>query len=271
MQNQVLKPTNIALTGLLLLFQMTACRQETEQAPAAGPAGQPMVILVFDSLPPSARLPWDLEELSHLPLALGRLTDEPETDGFDVGIEMASSGIREGRLIASIDQPLPPAGSTRENISVVTGSDSLGNPIPCSTPGDIGPDLAGFDWGSLPDRNRAATLIFSKYLPDLLLLRCRTQSPDTVLIAAGIWFAAAESLGCCVAVVSTPRTGFYRGWFAIAGSGVRASRPEGITPTGLAATLKILSGLRWEPSVMEGVPAAEALRSAPWSSRKAEK
>jgi hypothetical protein len=227
--------------------------------------GVPLVLMIADSLPASIGLPWGLESLTSRPLAVGRLSDDPESAAFDPGATMAARGVAAGLLVFGVDQPIPEATPSRDNVLVFTTMDSLGGTHPRSMPSDITPDLSGFDWASIPERARATAFIYGKYLPDLMVLRFGTHSPDTVLEAAGIWFSAAESLGCCVAIVSTPRLPEYRGWFAIAGPGVRSSRPRGTTPAGLITTLSILSGLPWELSVLEGTPAAGALDSDPWS------
>lgn len=225
------------------------------------PRYTPVVVVTIEGLQPAEDMPWRLQACSHLPIAMGRFADETDRPGFDPGAAMVECGLREHRLIACFDQQIPPGIGGRDNILVTTGLDPTGTPVPRAVPVNVIPDLEGFDWTSPAARAAAGVSIFTKYLPDLVVMRLPEETPESVCEAAAEWLTAAESLHCCVAFVSPPVTPGYRGWFAVAGDGVVDGRPVGITPTGFAATLEVLSGMGWVPSILDGVPAVEALRS----------
>jgi len=243
---------------LLLLAAASACGREEAVPSVGGRVPGPLVLVVVDSLAPASSLPWCLERVSHIPLACARLAEDSSVPPFDIAASLAEEAAREQLLIAMIDQPLPPSSSGRDCFSITTSASPSGSRRPGAQPADILEDISSYDWESGVDRNRAAVAVLAKYLPDLMVIRLSEDDPESVTVISGIWFAAAESLRCSVAVISPPRAGS-RGWVALAGLGVRTCHPEGLTPGGLVATLELLAGLDWEPSMPAGVPALEAL------------
>lgn len=255
-----------AATACAVVLQSGGCGSRIRQpVEAGGPWQAPVILVVLDSLPNSVLLPESLAGATMLPLAWARLSDE-QGEVPDVAGLFLESAMREGMLVATVDETSPMAGSERDDITVVTaaGPDSIS--IPVTDPPGVGVDMAWAAWDDLGQRSAAVAGMFAKYKPDILVFRCEADSRESAFELSYRWLEAADSLGASLVIYAPPLPGLSRGWAAIAGRHARRGLVEGLTPSGLLNTLRILAGIPWETRLSAGVPAAAALDCDPFRS-----
>jgi hypothetical protein len=191
--------------------------------------------------------------------AWARLAEDFRAPVPDITSLIADEAVSNGLLVVSIDQALAEHGRTRDNILIESRPGADGTLSPVTSPADVGIDLVEFDWTSAGGRSRAATMLFSKYLPDLLVARMTVGGDTEAVEVCGYWLAAVDTLRSTLVLLSPPGPGTYRGWVVLAGRHIRDARLDGLTTAGLLTTMEILLGLPWSPSTSAGVPAAAAL------------
>jgi hypothetical protein len=229
-----------------------------------------LVVIAIEGLGTGDVLPDTLAGLSPGGTAWTRLTEEFRTPVPDVTSLIAARASSNGLLVVSIDQELAEGPQTRDNILIESRPAADGTLSPVSSPADVAADLARFDWASAAGRSAAATMLFSKYLPDLLVARMTVAGDTEAIEVCSYWLAAVDTLGSTLVLLSSPGPGTYRGWVLLAGRHIRSTRLEGLTAAGLLTTMEILLGLPWDPSTSAGVPAAAALDFNPmtrWRAR----
>lgn len=234
-----------------------------QSAAETGPGRPPVILVVLDSLPACAMLPESLAVTAPLPLAWARLSDTTG-DVPDVQGLFLESAIREGLLVAAVDQPVPVTGHERDDITVMTatGPDSVLKPV--SIPPGVGMDMAWARWDDLRERSAAVAAMFAKYEPEILVFRCGAGGVESAFDISSCWLDAADSLDASLVIYAPPLRGRSRGWAVFAGRCVRPGLVEGLTPAGLLGTLRILAGIPWETRLSAGVPAAGALDLDPF-------
>lgn len=257
----------IALAVACAAAMPCGCGSRARQcAEATGPGRSPVILVVLDSLPACATLPESLAGATMLPLAWARLSDAP--GGVpDVPALLLENAVREGLLVAAVDEPVPMAGRERDDITVVTatGPDSVQAPV--SIPPGVGMDMAWARWDDLSERSSAVAAMFAKYKPEILVFRCEADCVECAFEISSRWLEAADSLGASLVIYAPPLRNRSRGWAAITGRHIRRGLVEGLTPAGLLGTLRILAGIPWEKRLAAGVPAVGALDFDPFDSR----
>jgi hypothetical protein len=222
----------------------------------------PLVLVVFDDFPPGTVLPWQARSVSpDSSASLGMLASDHSGDDPDVVLSLLEEADREGKLMLLVDCPVAGgSGSSRENMRVETAGDGT---IGYIEPPGIAGELEDLDWSDIMERQMAVIRLMEMNLPDLVIVCTTGLPPGEALEVCRIWMEQTTPGRLRVSFYSPPVPGSGRGWAVLAGPGIRNGDVIGMTPLDYLATLRILTGLPWEPSIAQGIPGLAVLSFPP--------
>lgn len=170
--------------------------------------------------------------------------------------EFIFSADSAGKLLLLVQQePEIPLEGSRQHIQVVL--DQGAAPVSVR-PGGLTPELEGIFM--TPDSQGQSVILglFEKYRPDIAFISVDT--PDRMALGSTVafWRDAALNKDFRLAVFSAPAPG-RRGWCALAWRGLEPGFLPGLSYSGFLKSMRIITGLPWDPSSASGVPAAAVL------------
>jgi hypothetical protein len=249
----------------ILLPVLCSCgsSDDTGSAPGFSDPTIPLVLVVFEEFPANTVLPWEVRTVTpDSSASLGMLATDHSGSHPDIIVSLVGEAAAEDRLLLLVDCP-PGCDSTpghRENMRIDTGPDGM----PCRVePPGIGEDISEFDWSDLLERQMAIVTLMTINLPDLVVVRITGTEPGTALEVCRIWAEQTLPGRLRVSFYSPPGPDSGRGWVVLCGPGIRNGDVIGMTSLDCLATLRVLAGLPWDPSIAQGIPSLSVMSLLP--------
>jgi len=222
----------------------------------------PHALIVLDDLPLSSLLPSTARSLSPDSSArFGMLATDFSGSEPDVLTLLVTDALESDRLLLLVDCEVETSVSSRENI-VLTSLTSENHPA--VDPPELAFELEEYDWADLLQRQHAIISLADKYLPDIIIVRTRPGDIETAIRICELWMQQTSSGKLRVTIYSPPGPDAGRGWAVFSGPGIHDGVLIGMTPIDFLATVRVLSGLPWEPSISSGIPGIAATSVIPF-------
>jgi hypothetical protein len=242
---------------------LVSCGSDGEEGDTeAGQPVIPLVLVTFEDFHECTELPWTVRGISpDSSASFGMLATDHTSTAPDIVRLLTDEAAAGGRLMLLVDCPrTDPVPGQRESMRVLTGPDSL--PL-VTEPEGIATELGGLDWSDPVERQLGVIRLMSINLPDLVVVRTSGLDTGTAIEVCRIWLEQTLPGRLRVAFYSPPGSDSARGWIVLAGAGIGSVDILGMTPLDCLATLRVLSGLPWNPSIAEGIPGLAVMTVPP--------
>ncbi len=222
----------------------------------------PHALIVLEDLPQNSLLPPTARSLSpDSSVCFGMLATDFSGSVPDVLDLLIADALESDKLLLLVDCEAETIVSSRENI-VITSLTSASH-HPAVDPPELASEIEGYDWTDLLQRQHAIISLADKYLPDIIIVRTWPENIETAIRICELWMQQTSSGKLRVTFYSPPGPDAGRGWAVFSGPGIHDGVLIGMTPTDFLATVRVLSGLPWEPSISSGIPGLAAMSVIP--------
>jgi hypothetical protein len=169
----------------------------------------------------------------------------------DVLALLITDALESNRLLLLVDCKTETSVSSRENIVLTTLTSAS---HPAVDPPELAREIEEYDWADPLQRQRAVINLADKYLPEIIIVRIRPGDIETAIRICELWMQQTSSGKLRVTFYSPPGPDTGRGWAVFSGPGIHDGVLIGMTPIDFLATVRVLSGFPWEPSISSGIP-----------------
>ncbi len=244
---------------LLSAFFIIGCKDDEPLVDTATEMEySPIVIVNFGELAPSPDLPWIITERGEHISGAMLMPEEPETIR-PTEQRLIQEAFESDMLLAVISDRYSSYNLNQDHIQIWT--DKNGNTV--SIPSGLAEEFEDSLWKNPLEKQRIIFSLMNLYKPDVVFLNPVYSKVTTVLQIADYWTDPDMLSHYTVVLYSIPDTYEYRGWAVIAGEQINGTTPFGLTASGMFATIRLLTGLQWENSIPESIPALSILETLP--------
>ncbi len=242
---------NIRLAALVLPFCFLVSCGRTDTAPEPFEY-TPVVLIVFTDVEPVPELPMDIPGE-----CLSRAVLVPATDGSEIDMPAAllNSAIDDNLLLCLVNCAELSDSLHRDNIMITSGVLTTVS----SSPPEVLDGLNIDTWNQPTARNIIVRDIMDKYRPDLLISIENGLSAEQINELASVWFDSELTNLLSVVFYSPPVKNISRGWAVLGGPSINGTAPVGLSAGNLLATIRLLSGIPWNDSIPDMIPAVRIL------------